>query len=309
MSVSRNILLWASKNDWLKRNVPKSKSVRRAVMRFMPGETVEDAILAGKELLKKNIPTTFTRLGENIISIEEAEANTSEYMNLLERIKEENLNIEISLKLTHIGLDLSFEKTLDFFSSIAEKAEKLNNCLFIDIEDSSYVDKTINFYKKIKDNHNNVGLCLQSYLHRTMDDLKGLSEINPWIRLVKGAYKEPASIAFKKLTDVNKNYFQISKYLLNQIAEKNLRVAFATHDLNLQEQIKKESEKIGLTKDKIEFQMLYGIKTQNQYKLAEEGYKIRTLISYGEHWYPWYVRRLAERPANVFFVLKNVLNN
>lgn len=285
------------------------KFVQRALKRFMPGEIVEDAISATRDLLELKIPTTFTHLGENITSIEEAESNTSEYLNLLEKIKEEKLDIEISLKLTHIGLDLSFDKTLDFFSSIADKAERFNNCVFIDIEDSSYVDKTINFYKKIKENFGNVGLCLQAYLYRTMDDLKGIMEINPWIRLVKGAYKEPATIAFKKLAAVNKNYFQISKYLLDQISEKNIRVAFATHDLNLQEQIKKKSEKIGLRKDQIEFQMLYGIKTQDQFNLADEGYKIRTLISYGEHWYPWYVRRLAERPANVFFVLKNVLNN
>ena len=309
MSVSRNILLWASRNEWLKNRVPNMKFVQRALKRFMPGEIVEDAISATRDLLELKIPTTFTHLGENITSIEEAESNKSEYLNLLEKIKEEKLDIEISLKLTHIGLDLSFDKTLDFFSSIADKAERFNNCVFIDIEDSSYVDKTINFYKKIKENFGNVGLCLQAYLYRTMDDLKGIMEINPWIRLVKGAYKEPATIAFKKLADVNKNYFQISKYLLDQISEKNIRVVFATHDLNLQEQIKKESEKIGLRKDQIEFQMLYGIKTQDQFNLADEGYKIRTLISYGEHWYPWYVRRLAERPANVFFVLKNVLNN
>ena len=309
MSVSRNILLWASKNDWLKSNVPKMKSVRRAVKRFMPGETVEDAILATKELLKKNIPTTFTHLGENITSIEEAEINTSEYLNLLDKINGEKLDIEISLKLTHIGLDLSFDKTIDFFLNIAEKAEKLNNSVFIDIEDSSYVDNTINFYKKIKEKYGNVGLCLQAYLYRTMDDIKAIAEINPWIRLVKGAYKESPKIAFKKLTDVNKNYFQISQYLLTQIAKKNIRVAFATHDINLQEQVKKESERIGLKKDQIEIQMLYGIKTQDQFNLAAEGYKIRTLISYGEHWYPWYVRRLAERPANVWFVLKNMLNN
>ena len=308
MSVSRNILLWASRNEWLKNRVPNMKFVQRALKRFMPGEIVEDAISATRDLLELKIPTTFTHLGENITSIEEAESNTSEYLNLLEKIKEEKLDIEISLKLTHIGLDLSFDKTLDFFSSIADKAERFNNCVFIDIEDSSYVDKTINFYKKIKENFGNVGLCLQAYLYRTMDDLKGIMEINPWIRLVKGAYKEPATIAFKKLAAVNKNYFQISKYLLDQISEKNIRVAFATHDLNLQEQIKKESEKIGLRKDQIEFQMLYGIKTQDQFNLADEGYKIRTLISYGEHWYPWYMRRLAERPANVWFVLKNIFN-
>jgi proline dehydrogenase len=184
----------------------------------------------------------------------------------------------------------------------------LNNNVFIDIEDSSYVDKTINFYKKIKANFNNVGLCLQAYLYRTMDDLKDMKEINPWIRLVKGAYKEQATVAFPKISQVNENFLLLSKYLLEQIQNKGIRTAFATHDLLIQEQVKNEANKIGLKKEKIEFQMLYGIETTEQYKLAGDGYKIRTLISYGEHWYPWYMRRLAERPANVGFVLKNIIS-
>lgn len=308
MSISRNILLWASRNEWLKSHVPKMNFVQKALKRFMPGEKVEDAIRASRELIKHNIPTTFTHLGENITSLEEAEINSQHYIDLLDRINKEKLDIEISLKLTHIGLDLSFDKTLILFSSIAEKARALNNNVFIDIEDSSYVDKTINFYKKIKEHHNNVGLCLQAYLYRTMDDIKSLKDINPCIRLVKGAYKEPSTVAFKKLSQVNDNYLRLSNSLLQQINEKNIRVAFATHDLILQEHIKNEAKILGLSKEKIEFQMLYGIKTSEQYKPAIDGYKIRTLISYGEHWYPWYMRRLAERPANVLFVLKNIFS-
>ena len=308
MGISRNILLWASKNEWLKRRVPKMSFVQKAVKRFMPGESVEDTILAARELIKHNIPTTITHLGENITTLKEAEINTQHYLDLLDKINKEKLDIEISLKLTHIGLDLSFDKTLDLFSKICEKAQILNNNVFIDIEDSSYVDKTIEFYKRIKQKFNNVGLCLQAYLYRTMEDLKDMIVLNPNIRLVKGAYKEPSSVAFKKLTQVNENYLKLSEYLLQQIKAKNIRVAFATHDLNLQEQIKKSELNLGLNKLNIEFQMLYGIKKEAQYKLATEGYKIRTLISYGKHWYPWYMRRLAERPANVWFVLKNIFN-
>ncbi|MDZ7623957.1 MAG: proline dehydrogenase family protein [Ignavibacteriaceae bacterium] len=309
MGISRNILLWASKNEWLKSRVPRMGFVQKAVKRFMPGEKVEDAILATRELLKHNIPTTFTHLGENITSLEEAEINTKHYLDLLDRISKENLDIEISLKLTHIGLDLSYDKTIELFSKIADKAQKLGNNVFIDIEDSSYVDKTITFYKRIKKNYDNVGLCLQAYLYRTIEDIKNMIEIKPWIRLVKGAYKESPSVAFKKLKQVNENYLVISRFLLQQILKNNIRVAFGTHDLLLQEHIKKEAKMIGLPKEKLEFQMLYGIKTSEQIKLASEGYKIRTLISYGDHWYPWYIRRLAERPANVGFVLKNIFNN
>lgn len=309
MGLARNILLWASRNDWLKNRVPNKRFVKRAVKRFMPGETAEDAVRATRELNKYNIPTTFTQLGENITTIQEAEENTQHYLTLLNIISAEKLDIEISLKLTQIGLDFSFDKTLELFTGIIEKAKQLNNNVFIDIEDSSYVDKTINFYKNIKKSYNNVGLCLQAYLYRTMDDLKDLIEFNPWIRLVKGAYKEDSKVAFPKMNQVNENFIKLSEYLLRQIKAKGIRVAFGTHDLNIQEQVKKDAQKIDLAKERLEFQMLYGIKTSEQYKLASEGYNIRTLISYGEHWYPWYMRRLAERPANVGFILKNLFSN
>jgi len=308
MSLSRNILLWGSKNEWLKTHVPEMKFVQKAVRRFMPGTTGEDAIAATRELLKNGIPTTFTHLGENISSIEEAEINTKHYLDLLDKINDEKLDIEVSLKLTHIGFDLSIDKTIELFTSICEKAAQQKNNVFIDIEDSSYVDKTIEFYKKIKEKHNNVGLCLQAYLYRTLDDIKGIIEINPWIRLVKGAYNEPSSVAFPKMTQVNDNFILLSNYLLNQIKEKGIRVAFGTHDLTIQEQVKKEAAKLGLSREQVEFQMLFGIKTSEQYELAAEGYIVRSLISYGEHWYPWYMRRLAERPANVWFVLKNLFS-
>ena len=308
MSISRNILLWASRNEWLKSRVPKIKFVQRAVKRFMPGENVEDAIQATKALSKYRIPTTFTHLGENITSLDQAEENTKHYLDMLDKIKLEKLDIELSLKLTQIGFDISPDKTLENFRLIVDEANSLNNNVFIDIEDSSYIDKTIIFYKKIKEQYKNVGLCLQAYLYRTMDDLKGMIQINPWIRLVKGAYKEPSTVAFPKIYQVNENFMSLSKYLLEQTKEKGIRAAFGTHDLSIQEQVKKEAKGIGINKNNLEFQMLYGIKTSEQYKLASDGYKIRTLISYGQHWYPWYMRRLAERPANVMFVLKNIFN-
>ena len=309
MGLGRTLLLWGSKNDWMRNYVPNLKFVKHAVKKFMPGEDVDDAIEATRNLLKRNIPTTFTHLGENIKDLSEAETATNHYLELTDRIHKEGLDIEVSLKLTQIGFDLSFDKTLEYFKQISKRAKECGNNVFIDIEDSSYVDKTLEFYKKVKEEYENVGLCLQAYLYRTMDDLKDMIGINPWIRLVKGAYKEPENIAFKQKKSVDENFFELSKYLLSQVQERGIRVAFGTHDLKLQQQIKNEAMKVGLTKDKLEFQMLYGIKSSEQYKLAEEGYNIRTLISYGEFWYPWYMRRLAERPANVGFVLKNLFNN
>lgn len=306
--IGRNILLWASKNEWMTGHVPNFKFVKKALKRFMPGETPADAINVTRELLKHNIPTTFTHLGENINDLSEAELSTRHYIDLIEFIKNEKLDIEVSLKLTQIGFDLSYDKTLDFFKKITQKAKECGNSVFIDIEDSSYVDKTIQFYKDIKCDYNNVGLCLQSYLYRTMDDINNMLHINPWIRLVKGAYKESPEIAFPAKKQVDDNFLILSEFLLKQTAEKGIRVAYGTHDLILQEQIKKKAKTIGLDKDKVEFQMLFGIKYGEQLKLAEQGYNIRTLISYGEYWYPWYMRRLAERPANVGFILKNLFN-
>ncbi len=307
MAISRNLLLWASKNEWMTGHVPNYKFVHKALKRFMPGETPNDAINAARELLQQNISTTFTHLGENINDLSEAEISTRHYVDLIEIINNEKLDIEVSLKLTQIGFDLSFEKTLELFKEITQKAKECNNNVFIDIEDSSYVDKTIDFYKRIKEEYDNVGLCLQSYLYRTMDDIKAMIDINPWIRLVKGAYNEPDTIAFKKKKDADENFFTISKYFLEQLQNRDIRIAFGTHDLKLQEHIKKEAKKYDLPNKVIEFQMLYGIKQREQISLASQGYNVRTLISYGKHWYPWYMRRLAERPANVGFILKNIL--
>ena len=308
MNIGRSLLLWASKNEWMTEHVPNFKFVQKALRRFMPGETPTDALNATHRLLKHNILTTFTHLGENINDLREAEISAQHYIDLIERINTEKLDIEVSLKLTQIGFDLSHEKTLEFFKAIVQKAKEYCKNVFIDIEDSSYVDKTIDFYKRIKEDYDNIGLCLQAYLYRTMDDIKAMIDINPWIRLVKGAYNEPDTIAFRRKKDVDENFFMISKYFLKQIQKRNIRIAFATHDLKLQEQIKKEAKKYDLPNKVVEFQMLYGIKEREQIRLAAQGYNVRTLISYGKLWYPWYMRRLAERPANIGFVLKNILS-
>jgi proline dehydrogenase len=309
MNISKNLLLWASKNVWMNEHVPNFKFLQRALKRFMPGETSEDAINASRRLLENNILSTFTHLGENINDLSEAEISANHYVNLIERINNEKLDVEISLKLTQIGLDLSFEKTLELFKVIIQKAKEFDNNIFIDIEDSTYVDKTIELYKVIKEDYYNVGLCLQSYLYRTLEDIKAMIDINPRIRLVKGAYNEPDTIAFKKKKDADENYFTISKYFLEQITKRDIRIAFATHDVNLQTQIKNEAKIFGISNEMVEFQMLYGIKEREQINLASQGYNVRTLISYGKLWYPWYMRRLAERPANVGFVLKNIFSN
>ncbi len=306
MGLSRTVLLWCSQNQWMKTNVPKYTFVKKAVKKFMPGESVDDAVDAALEFNKKNIGTLFTRLGENISNLDEAASVTQHYLDVLDKISNQNLNSVISIKLTQLGFDYSFDETFKNILTITAKAKELNNFVWIDMEQSSYVDKTIELYKKLKSEFDNVGLCLQSYLYRTKSDLEGMIEISPAIRLVKGAYMEPANVAFKKKSDVDENYFELIKYMLTTGLNHNARTSIATHDLNLIDRIIKFAESNSIDKSHLDFNMLYGIKTAEQNRLAENGNKLSVLISYGEQWYPWYVRRLAERPANIGFVIRNM---
>ena len=307
MGISRNILLWASENPWMRVHVPRWKFVKSAIKKFMPGENVNDALEAAKLFYEDSIPTIFTRLGENINHLSEGLEVRDHYLELIDKISDQKIDVEISLKLTQLGFDSSFEETYNRFKTITMKVkEKLGNMIWIDMEGSSYTEKTIFFYKKIMEEFDNVGLCVQAYLYRTEKDLEDLMSIDANIRLVKGAYKEPADIAFSFKKDVDKNYLHLAKVMLKKKYEKKIRIAFGTHDEVLCANIIREAKHYSIPKDQVEFQMLYGIKTQYQRHLANHSHRVRVLISYGDFWYPWYMRRLAERPANVWFVLKNM---
>jgi len=309
MSIPRNILLWASESKWMRDNIPTFKFVKNAVKKFMPGEKPEDALDAAIRFDFMGIPTVFTRLGENITKLEEGEEVCNHYLDLIDEIADKKLNIEISLKLTQLGFDISVDETFNRCKIIARKVqEKLSSILWIDMEGSAYTQITIDFYKKLKNECTNVGLCLQAYFYRTEKDIVDLINIGANIRLVKGAYKEPAEIAITQKKNVDKNYIRLAETLLTAAKENKIRAAFGTHDENIIYSLIKWSKQHDIHKDKIEFQMLYGIKKEKQKNLAQRGYAVRVLISYGEYWYPWYMRRLAERPANVLFVLKNMFS-
>lgn len=281
--------------------------VRKAVKRFMPGETEAAALDAALEFSKIGIPSVFTKLGENITQLSEAEAVRDHYLQLIDKIAARKLDIEISVKLTQLGFDLSEEETYNNFTAIVKKAkEKLGNEVFLDMEGSIYTQRTINFYKRVKKEFDNVGICIQAYLLRTTNDIEDLIKINSSVRIVKGAYKEPQNIVFKDKSEVDENFFNCAKKLLIESKTKDIRPVFATHDEALIQRIINEAEKQKIEKSKYEFQMLYGIKTSLQKQLAKDGFKFRVLIAYGESWYPWYMRRLAERPANIWFVIKNI---
>jgi proline dehydrogenase len=306
MSLMRSLLLAASQNQWLRDRATHYSFVRNSVSRFMPGESLEDALGAAQTLRSKGIGAVFTHLGENIKDRSEAQQVTEHYLEVLDRIQQKGLQAEISVKLTQLGLDLSSDLCFDNLKTILDRAQK-DSIVWVDMEASNYADVTLDVYLRALQLYPNVGVCLQAYLHRTKDDLSKLLPLRPSIRLVKGAYNEPPEVAFPRKQDVDENYFALAKEML--IAKKEnrcVRAAFGTHDLALIRRLSEFASMEGLAKAGLEIQMLYGIQRAEQERLANAGCTSIVLVSYGSYWYPWFVRRLAERPANLWFMLRNV---
>lgn len=306
MGLMRTMLLAASQNKWLRNRAAHYRFVRNTVSRFMPGETLDDALAAAHNLRAKRIGSVFTHLGENIADRSEAQQVTEHYIEVLERIREQGLQAEISVKLTQLGLDLSTDLCFDNLKSIIEHAEK-SSTVWVDMEASNYVDATVGIYRRALRAYPNVGICLQAYLYRTKDDLASLLPLGPSIRLVKGAYKEPPEVAFPHKRDVDESYFTLAKEMLRGKKEKLcMRAAFGTHDVALIRHLADFARAEGFSKADFEVQMLYGIQRAEQERLAKEGCTCIVLVAYGTYWYPWFVRRLAERPANLWFMVRNV---
>ena len=306
MSIMRSILLAASQNQWLRHRAVHYSFVRRTVSRFMPGETLDDALGAAQVLRGKKIGTVFTHLGENIKDRAEAQQVADHYREVLNRIREKGLQAEISVKLTQLGLDLSPELCFEHLEAIIECAQK-DSIVWVDMEASNYVDGTLDIYRRALASHPNTGICLQAYLHRTRDDLAKLLPLRPSIRLVKGAYNEPPEIAFARKHDVDESYFELGKQMLRaKKANSCVRAAFGTHDVTLIRRLADSATAEGFAKTDFEVQMLYGIQRAEQERLASEGCSSIVLVAYGDYWYPWFVRRLAERPANLWFMVRNI---
>jgi proline dehydrogenase len=304
----RRLFLWMARNRWLRDHLPKLWFARRAVRRFMPGEDSASALDAAGKFKAEGITSEFTRLGENITTVAEGDAVVEHYLGLMDEIRARELDGEVSVKLTQLGYDLDVERTLAHTQRLAERAADHGKTLWIDMEGSDYVEGTVAFYERLKATNPNTGLCIQSYLHRTAADVQRLLPLDPAIRLVKGAYAEPASIAYQTRHDVDSNYVALAVALLEGAKEgRSVRLGLGTHDVRLIEQIAEHTAAMGLPKTSFEVQMLYGIRMDQQRRLAQEGYLVRDLIAYGEAWYPWYMRRLAERPANVIFALRQII--
>ncbi len=304
----RTLLLWMARNTWLRDRIPRLRFARRAVRRFMPGEDAEAALQAAARFRDEGLGTLFTRLGENLEEIAQAGAVTDHYLWLLDVLHERGIPGEISVKLTQLGFDLDPAQTQVNMERLLERAAQHGGTVWIDMEGSDYTERTVALYERLRGAHPNVGICLQAYLRRTAADVQRLLPLEPAIRLVKGAYDEPAALAYRARRQVDANYAAVGVALLEAAARgRRVRIGFGTHDVLLIEQLAAHAGALGLPRTAFEVQMLYGIRMDQQRRLAREGYTVRDLIAYGTAWYPWYMRRLAERPANVLFALRQIV--
>jgi proline dehydrogenase len=273
----------------------------------MPGEDFETALKAAVEFSSGSIGAVFTRLGENIRDMEEAAAVVDHYESVLAGASAAGIEPEISVKPTQVGLDIDKEAAYTNLARLAAAARKVKGFLWVDMEGSAYTDVTLELYSRLRAEHERSGICLQAYLHRTVVDAARLLPLKPAIRLVKGAYAEPAAIAFASKRDVDANYLALCTMMLAEVKRRHLRLVLGTHDVTLIRRIAEFGQALGVAREHVEVHMLYGIQTAQLTRLAGEGYRAKELIAYGQAWYPWYVRRLAERPANVLFIARQVI--
>lgn len=308
MNPMRGLLLAGSQSEWLRRQAKRRAFVRKAVSRFMPGETLDEALEAAHGLSRDGLGVILTHLGENVTERAEADAVVRHYREMIGRLESAGLDAEVSIKLTQLGFDFGPTLALEHARTLADWASRLPGHFWIDMESSAYAQATLDAYRALRAERPRVGLALQAYLRRTAADVESLIEEGAAIRLVKGAYQEPASVAFSGKSEVDASFLALAQRLLSPEARKaGAWLTVATHDTRLIAAIEAHADRIECPRDGFEFAMLYGIGRPEQIRLAHAGRRIRVLISYGTHWFPWYMRRLAERPANVAFVLKNLL--
>lgn len=303
----RKLLLWCAGNAWMRQHLPELPFMRRAVRRFMPGETIDDALGAAVALQVLGIATIYTKVGEALTELSQAQDVTDHHLELLARIRSSEIDGEISVKPTQLGLDIDEDACFAHLRTLAGAAEAQGSYLWIDMEGSAYVDRTLDLYQRLRANHPRTGVCLQAYLRRTAKDVERLLPLNPAIRLVKGAYDEPKAVAFQSKREVDANYLGIAVTLLRESRNRQLRIGLGTHDVDLVQQIASHAGAAGIPKQAFEVQMLYAVRAKEQRALARAGFRVQTLIAYGPAWYRWYMGRLAERPANVLFALRQLL--
>ena len=302
--VARSTLLFLSRQEGLKDFATKFRPFRKMTTRFVAGEDIETTVSAIRDLNAHGCTATFDHLNESVTSVAETEGEVREYKRVLARIEETGIRSNVSIKLTQFGLSIDPELAYRNARAVVEEAARRRNFVRIDMEDSAVTSVTLDIFRRLRAEFDldTVGIVLQSYLRRTFDDVREMLKIPARIRLCKGAYNEPPEVAFPDKRDVDENYVRCMKLMLGS----GVYHGIATHDERMIAATKEFARSEGIGKDRFEFQMLYGVRRDLQEKLAREGYGMRVYVPYGKTWYPYFMRRLAERPANVWFVLKNM---
>lgn len=301
--VTRSALIYLSRHEGLKDFAAQFRPFRKLTTRFVAGESIDEAVAAIRELNADGCSASFDHLNESVGSPDEADAEVKEYLNILDRIDATQINSNVSIKLTQFGLELDPELAYRNARRVVEDAARRGNFVRVDMEASAYTQATIDIFKRLRAEFelNDVGIVLQSYLRRTYSDAQEILKLPARIRICKGAYKEPPEVAFPDKKDVDENYVRVMQLLLSSGTYHGI----ATHDPKMIDVTIEYAQKQGIGKEAFEFQMLYGIRRDLQRQLAKDGYNMRVYVPYGKHWYPYFMRRLAERPANIWFVLKN----
>jgi proline dehydrogenase len=301
----RQAFLYLSNQQKIFRFVRDNRFAKRLAQRFVAGETLEEAIRAVEPLNKKGITTSLDLLGESVHTEREAQAATREILTMLDRIHERRVQANVSLKLTQMGLDISEELCVALMHDVVGRARDLRTFIRIDMEDSTYTERTLRLFEdRLHPSYgDHVGIVLQSYLYRTLADVERAIAIKARVRLCKGAYKEPATVAYPEKADVDANYVRCMHKLLSE----GNYPALATHDDRIIKEAKRYVRANGIGAERFEFQMLYGVRRDLQERLVREGWRVRVYVPFGTQWYPYLMRRLAERPSNIAFITGNVV--
>ncbi len=302
----RSALLYLSQANWAKSLIMNVGPARRSAERFVAGETLPEAIEVTRRLNDDGLEVALDHLGESVTDEQGAVQATQAYLDLLDAIASNGVRATASLKLTQLGLDISEQLCLDNMRRILERAKAINNHITIDMESSDYTDSTLRVYRTLRRDFSNVGTVIQAYLYRSEDDMRALAAEGAFVRLCKGAYKEPADRAFPKKAAVDANFVRLTELFLSEEARAaGAFLAIATHDEKMIAAAKAYVRAHDVPPDSFEFQMLYGIRPNLQAQLRDDGFTMRLYAGYGTEWYPYFMRRLAERPANVWFIASN----
>ncbi|MGA3043892.1 MAG: proline dehydrogenase family protein [Bryobacteraceae bacterium] len=305
LKLMRTFFLFLSRQKQLRKWMETSRWARRLSARFVAGDNLPDALGTCQRINAEGIAVTLDHLGENVTSLEEAAVSRDAYMRALAEIDKLKIDGNVSLKLTQFGMDLSLAECTANVEALVRQAAALGNFVRVDMESSEYTDRTLDLVVDLHNRYKATGVVIQAYLYRSRKDVEMLCARGIRVRLCKGAYLEPPTAAFQSKADVDRNFVE----LMNLLLETGVYPAIATHDEKIIAQTERFVESRKIARDSFEFQMLYGIRRDIQKRLVNEGYRLRLYVPYGQAWYPYFMRRLAERPANVFFLARNLLRN